>query len=263
MILDPRDNGHTNTNKILTCPDCSRDTIEQIEDYGHIYNQFLLGKAGSAAEHKAYTDRYGKFDFTEPHFICHHCFDEWWNEEWDEEGGKYWSHVQGLAPLSQMSWRNIKNLKDPGVTKLCNYPEKCYCGECPNPDQLQFDLRHASYDDDYDEEDEDDEDDSTFEGRLGRCFQLSGRRAAWGADPGATLIHGTIKNFGLLPLAHGWVEHSNGNIHEPITDELYPKEIFHAIFNPVEEKRYNRDELMEKLREHQHWGPWHETKGRI
>jgi hypothetical protein len=98
---------------------------------------------------------------------------------------------------------------------------------------------------------------------MSRCFQLSGRRAAFGPDFGASLIHGTIQGMGNPPLAHGWVEHSDGTIHEPTTDTTYPREIFEAFFNPVEEQRYNRKKLHELIIQHGHWGPWHETKGRI
>lgn len=109
----------------------------------------------------------------------------------------------------------------------------------------------------------DDEDDDKFEGRLGRCFQIAGRVAAFGNDPGANLIHGTIQNFGYEPLAHAWVEHSDDTYFEPTTNQVFPKEVFEGFFNPVVEKRYNRDELNKIIGETGHWGPWHETKGRI
>ena len=98
---------------------------------------------------------------------------------------------------------------------------------------------------------------------MGRCFELSGKRALYHPDKGLTLVHGTIQNFGQLPLAHGWVEHSNSTIHEPATNQIWSKEAFEGFFNPVEEKRYDKNEARNKILDSGHWGIWHETKGRI
>jgi len=245
---------------ILTCPDCGFDNVEQIEPHGYQWKNIFVDDEACM---KAYKDAYGDLNRQEPQFTCHNCFDNWYEGEYDETNNKYWSPPKGLAPLSKMTIQKIMPLKDPGIDKVCNYPDKCYCGECPNPDQLEFNLHGASKDWDEDKDDENYEDDSTMEGRMGRCFQLSGRRAIFGGDPGAVLVHGTIQGMGSPPLAHGWVEHSDGTIHEPTTDETFPREIFEAFFNPVVEKRYGQEELRNLIQHHGHWGPWHETKGRI
>ena len=239
-----------NKKNILACPDCGNDELTQVDitsSNEHI-NPHLDSDIVNAM-HKTF----GAFAKHTPHFICQPCYDRCLEDiGWDP--ASYEGDVYGLNPLEAMNSLPMHPLKKPEVDKLCNYPDKCYCGQCPDPNQLQFKLKGAA---------RNNEDDSTFEGRIGRCFQLAGRRATSGIDSGAHLVHGTIQNFGLEPLAHAWVEHSDGTFFEPTTHNVYPKEVFEGFFNPVVEKRYNLDELINKITETGDWGPWHETKGRI
>jgi hypothetical protein len=245
-----------NKKNILACPDCENDELTQVDTTSpHVHINPHLDSDVVNNMHKTF----GAFAKHNPHFICEPCYQRYLDDlGWDSL--LYEGSVYGLNPLEAMNSLPIHPLKKPEVNTLCNYPDKCGCGQCPDPNQLQFKLKGAA---------RNNEDDSTIEGRLGRCFQLAGRRASFGvpfqrpSDPNPILVHGTIQGMGLSPLAHAWVEHSDGTVHEPTTDQTYPKEMFNAIFNPVEEKRYNQNELLNKITETGHWGPWHETKGRI
>ena len=186
----------TEKSAILTCPDCGFDNVEQIKPYGNRWKNIFHD--GSNGLTKAYADAYGHLISQEPQFTCDRCFDDWYESEYDEQNDKYYTPPKGLAPLSKMTIKKIMPLQDPGIDKVCNYPDKCYCGECPNPDQLEFNLHGASKDWDDDDHD-DDEDGSIIKGRIGRCFELSGKRALCHPDQGLTLVHGTIQNFGYSP----------------------------------------------------------------
>jgi Family of unknown function (DUF5872) len=101
-----------------------------------------------------------------------------------------------------------------------------------------------------------------FEGRLGRCYELAGRRAAFESrDPDLYLVHGTIENFGLPAIGHAWVEHSDGTVYEPATNQIWPKLAFEGFFNPDPEVKYHKNKVNKIISKEGHWGPWHETKG--
>ena len=249
MIRDP-----DNSKNILICPDCLRDTIEHVKGYGDWWKKNVNNDQDLQ---KNYEITYN--ETPNPiinHYICHHCFDDW-HEAWDHEPG-YYLNIKGFFPEHMASNRKLIPLENPGIDKVCNYPSKCYCGECPNPDQLKFNLHGASK-----EWWEDEDDGSTMGGRSGRCFELSGKRALYHPDKGLTLVHGTIQNFGKPAIAHGWVEHSDGSVHEPTTGQTFDPMVFNAFCNPVVEKRYDKEEAYNKIIDSGHCGPWHETKGLI
>lgn len=239
---------------IVACPDCGNDNVQIVQPYSYEWKRTF----GNPAIEKAYESTYLDADKREPQFMCNPCFDEWHETEYNEENDEYWSYPKGLAPLHRMRKVDIFPLQNPGIEKVCHYPSKCYCGQCPNPDQLQFNLRGASK-----EWWEDEDDGSTMGGRSGRCFELSGKRSLYHPDKGLTLVHGTIQNFGKPAIAHGWVEHSDGTMHDPTTDQTFDSMVFNAFFNPVIEKRYSKEEVYDKIFDSGHFGPWHETKGLI
>jgi hypothetical protein len=201
------------------------------------------------------------YGIPEDHYIGHDCCQEPWT------CGLPVGHEGKHGDIGHSN----QHYTCPNGGKLGEFdPSSYWWDDAPNPyDEVFKQSSKDWYQQDEDEDNEEEEDDSTIEGRLGRCFQLAGRRASFGvafqrpSDPNPILVHGTIQGMGLSPLAHAWVEHSDGTVHEPTTDQTYPKEMFNAIFNPVEEKRYDRDELNKMMLKHQHWGPWHDTKGRI
>lgn len=98
---------------------------------------------------------------------------------------------------------------------------------------------------------------------LGRCYELSGRRVAFGPDDSmisgyrnATLVHGTIQGFNNPAIGHAWVEEPDGSVWEPATDTVYPADAFKALFKPVVHHRYSTREARMMMLEHEHYGPW-------
>lgn len=92
-----------------------------------------------------------------------------------------------------------------------------------------------------------------FKARLGRCYELAGRFASHNEH--AVLIHGSIQGFGRPRIKHAWVE-IDGGVWEPASGQLHDPDVFRAVFNPQEEKRYDHEQtLVASLRE-KHWGPW-------
>ena len=102
--------------------------------------------------------------------------------------------------------------------------------------------------------------DDSFEGRLGRCYELSGRYVAY-EEPSATLVHGTIQGMGHPALGHAWAEMPNGDVWEPATNRLWPGPAFKGMFNPTVSRRYSHDEVMRHILDTEHWGPWDATIG--
>jgi hypothetical protein len=95
----------------------------------------------------------------------------------------------------------------------------------------------------------------SFEGRLGRCYELSGRYVAF-ENPKATLVHGTIQGMGNPPLAHAWAELPGGDVWEPATNRVWPGAAFKGFFHPVPRIRYSSQQLMETILRTGNWGPW-------
>lgn len=95
--------------------------------------------------------------------------------------------------------------------------------------------------------------------REGRCYQLAGAAAAWGAPQGSQVVHGTMNSiFGHDPIEHAWVEHPDGSVWEPLQGKHWPKPAWDAIVRPSGEKKYHQQEILRNTQEHGHWGPWEE-----
>lgn len=98
------------------------------------------------------------------------------------------------------------------------------------------------------------QDDNEFNRRLGRCYELAGKYAAFNVD--GTLVHGSIEGMGNPRIGHAWVELKDGTVWEPITDQIWDARVFQAFFNPKVEKRYSSKETNVITMNHKHWGPW-------
>ena len=92
-----------------------------------------------------------------------------------------------------------------------------------------------------------------FKKRLGRCYELAGRLATSNSE--AVLVHGSIQGFGKPRIDHAWVE-VDGQVWEPAGGQLWDRRVFDAIFNPVEEQRYDHNAVLSLSLEHGTWGPW-------
>lgn len=100
--------------------------------------------------------------------------------------------------------------------------------------------------------------DGDLAGRLGRCYELSGRYVAF-ENPSATLVHGSIQGGSQKPrIDHAWGELKNGDVWEPATNAVWPRAAFRSVFHPTESRRYSHDELLARILATEHWGPWAE-----
>jgi hypothetical protein len=93
-----------------------------------------------------------------------------------------------------------------------------------------------------------------FDKRLGRCYELAGRRVL--DDPTAILVHGTVQRDPYPPNPHAWVILANGNVWEPITEWELPPAAFTAIFNAEFTNRYSNQEARAQMVATELFGPW-------
>ncbi len=91
--------------------------------------------------------------------------------------------------------------------------------------------------------------------RLGRCYELAGRRVLQGEG---TLVHGTITNGATARIGHAWVIMEDGSVWEPISDQAMPMLVFVAFFHPEPILSYPREEALSLMARTAHFGPWHE-----
>lgn len=98
--------------------------------------------------------------------------------------------------------------------------------------------------------------DAKFRVRLGRCYELAGRRAGFTA--GAILVHGSIQGFGHPRIGHAWVVLPSGVVWEPILDQEIDADVFREFFSPEVEVTYEREEVLVLMLREMHWGPWHD-----
>jgi hypothetical protein len=96
---------------------------------------------------------------------------------------------------------------------------------------------------------------SPFKDRLGRCYELAGRRVLFATDS-PILVHGTIQGRGYPPNPHAWVILPDGQVWEPVSDSVMPAVVYDALFNPVENHRYSVVEVSLIAGRDRHWGPW-------
>jgi hypothetical protein len=97
--------------------------------------------------------------------------------------------------------------------------------------------------------------DSTFEDRLGKCYEVAAR---WVLDSNSSqtfLIHGTIQGEGHPRLDHAWCE-SAGQVFEAVEGKWYDKYVHEQLFNAEETLRYTKEEVLVNILKEEHWGPW-------
>jgi hypothetical protein len=115
-------------NLLLTCPTCGREDLRQIlpdtedweESFGDYPNNFV--------KHNYLMD-YKEPAENEEQFICNHCCN-YYNGEYND------THPIGAVGKTQEF-----PLSNPHIDKICHYPQRCFCGQCPDPNQLQFDIK--------------------------------------------------------------------------------------------------------------------------
>ncbi len=74
-----------------------------------------------------------------------------------------------------------------------------------------------------------------------------------------TLVHGAVQNRPGEPYeTHAWVDLLNGNIWEPQSNYIYPKDMFMARFEAKERVRYTYDEAVKMGKKTGKYGPWEE-----
>lgn len=103
--------------------------------------------------------------------------------------------------------------------------------------------------------------------RLGLCYELSGqavfrsgRSGQKKSHEGAILVHGSIQAFGNPRINHAWVILKNGDVFDPVLDQVLPRDYYYQRFNAVENVRYDKIQVAINILKYQHWGPWEETK---
>jgi|GEM_PF-2464315 len=100
---------------------------------------------------------------------------------------------------------------------------------------------------------------SSFQRRLGRCYELAGRKILSG-EPGYVLVHGHIRdadNPDNPGVDHAWVEHGE-LVWEPALDEWLPKGYFYNQFTAEPRARYTQDAVRRSILREKQWGPWDE-----
>ncbi len=97
--------------------------------------------------------------------------------------------------------------------------------------------------------------------RLGNCYELAGQYVM--EDRSRELVHGTIQRDPFPPNPHAWVEFEGGGrwedpwlVWEPVSDEIYPRPVFYALFGAEVHNRYTFKAQWAMLQEHRDWGPW-------
>ena len=96
--------------------------------------------------------------------------------------------------------------------------------------------------------------------REGHCFQLAlDCFLDKETDSGWLLVHGaplgTNGEAKGLRYPHGWLE--NGSVvWDPLTDTLYPKEMYYGVGNIESVTHYNHEEVSVEMIYHCHYGPW-------
>ena len=80
-------------------------------------------------------------------------------------------------------------------------------------------------------------------------------------DVGGKLVHGTIGNEVLI--AHAWVLLPGNKVFDGVLQMFLDAGSYHQGVGAKAERVYSVAEMVELIKKHGHWGPWHETSGAI
>lgn len=95
-----------------------------------------------------------------------------------------------------------------------------------------------------------------FKDRLGNCYEFAARYAL--ANPGSTLVHGSIQGMGNPRIGHAWVVDADGEVFEPTSGQHYDEMVFEDFFNAEGYASYRGVEINRATVRAGHWGPWHD-----
>jgi hypothetical protein len=107
-------------------------------------------------------------------------------------------------------------------------------------------------------------DDSTFAGRLGRCYELSGKYLLDHPDDKIVLVHGTVcdrHNPECKPNPHAWIEDvETGFVLDPVVGESYSGWAYEVLFMAVPHYKYTLKEAVSHMLKTRVWGRWEPLK---
>lgn len=94
--------------------------------------------------------------------------------------------------------------------------------------------------------------------RQGRCYELTWHHISDNME--GTLIHCTVYSFKLQRrIDHALIETDSGDvIWEPVSDTYFVKKDLYEMYQVVEIKRYNYEEVCVQTLKHETFGPWEE-----
>jgi len=95
-----------------------------------------------------------------------------------------------------------------------------------------------------------------FKDRIGKCYEL-----AWdcAVQAKATLVHGSIEGMGNPRIAHAWAKTAEGNVYDPVMDQVFTPEDHKTFFKAETAEEYADWEISSMSRRFLHKGPWHKA----
>ncbi len=96
-----------------------------------------------------------------------------------------------------------------------------------------------------------------FDGRLGKCYELSYKFATSNMD--WDLVHGYITDRSGKTdrtIDHAWVERGN-TVYDPVMDKEFDKRVYYGLFGVEVAERYKRDKVIDMALKKKTYGPWH------
>ena len=131
-------------NNFLSCYHCGSYDLHHVKPFSVQHHDIFVDNPSFS---KIYNDQFPHDNPYESNILeCPNCFDHWRMENEDPDSNEYYSNdIIGLAPARLMDSNSKKNVNELPFESACNYPHTCSCGQCPDPNQLQFNLKGASF----------------------------------------------------------------------------------------------------------------------
>ena len=135
-----------NGKHIISCPDCGRINLEKVtpsHHSNHTNHTFFNDPLYANTYLKHYPNEHPSQATV---LSCPYCKEDWFNDVDSDNGHSYEEYIdfKGMFPVTHANFLDFTHAKDPGFNEACHYPETCNCGECPDPNQLKFNLKGAS-----------------------------------------------------------------------------------------------------------------------